>query len=521
MKTWKKHGLLLLSIILAITLVLAGCGSGSGSGSGSSDTTGGSSNSGGSSGGSDSGSADSEPLTVKIVTQQVNEAPPPDNEFELMLEELLGAKLDIQWTPGSAYDDKVSVMIASGDLPDILMVGYSATYLGAIRDGLFWEVGPFINDYPNLAELNPLYYDNIKVDGKVYGIPIFRTLARSGIIYRKDWFDKFGLDVPKTTEEWYEVHKAIVEGDANGNGMRDEYALMLSKSSFDLSVSSFMNRLAVSLGAPNMWGEQDGQLVPSFMTPEYRDVLAMFRRLYVENLINRDFAITENSQTDDQWTAGNVGVQVVVANNAFSRSEDVKNIEGAEVDVAPLQNTEGRRVAAETGNNGFLVFPKSTVKTEEHLRELLRIIDRMLDEDVATLLSLGIEGVHWERKGENGVWKDYDAFFRDVKPYRDRLINMEVGGKSVPLEREPIAQKALEVTMTNLDYMIPNPALTYSSATYTERGAELNQMIVDAQIKYVMNEIDDDGFDQEIQKWLDAGGSQIIADYTEQYNAGP
>ena len=108
MKTWKKHGLLLLSIILAITLVLAGCGS----------TRKRVRQSGYDRGKRQErrkfrrlrfGSADSEPLTVKIVTQQVNEAPPPDNEFELMLEELLGAKLDIQWTPGSAYDDKVSV----------------------------------------------------------------------------------------------------------------------------------------------------------------------------------------------------------------------------------------------------------------------------------------------------------------------------------------------------------------------------------------------------------------------------
>ena len=148
-----------------------------------------------------------------------------------------------------------------------------------------------------------------------------------------------------------------------------------------------------------------------------------------------------------------------MANDAFSRSEDVKNIEGAEVESHRCKIPK-ERVAAETGNNGFLVFPKSTVKTEEHLRELLRIIDRMLDEAVATLLSLGIKGVHWERKGENGYGKIMMLF----SAMSNRIVtawSMEVAA-SVPLEREPIAQRHWRSRPTSITYPEPGIDLQFS-----------------------------------------------------------
>ena len=77
-------------------------------------------------------------------------------------------------------------MIASGDLPDILMVGYSATYLaGSVTDcsGKSDLSSTIIRTWQNSIRF---IMTISKVDGKVYGIPNFRTLARWGIIYRKD-----------------------------------------------------------------------------------------------------------------------------------------------------------------------------------------------------------------------------------------------------------------------------------------------------------------------------------------------
>ncbi|MNY68675.1 Lipoprotein LipO precursor [compost metagenome] len=65
--------------------------------------------------------------------------------------------------------------------------------------------------------------------------------------------------------------------------------------------------------------------------------------------------------------------------------------------------------------------------------------------------------------------------------------------------------------------MVSNPALTLISATYTERGSELEQMITDAETKYIMGKLDEAGWNAEIEKWKQAGGSSLMEEYKEAY----
>jgi putative aldouronate transport system substrate-binding protein len=56
-----------------------------------------------------------------------------------------------------------------------------------------------------------------------------------------------------------------------------------------------------------------------------------------------------------------------------------------------------------------------------------------------------------------------------------------------------------------------------TSATYRERGRELEQLIGDAQTKYIMGKIDDVGWQTEIANWRKNGGDQMIKEYEASY----
>src|SRR4051812_2409689 len=86
------------------------------------------------------------PMDLSIVVQQVGEIPPKDSEIELAMEKYTNTKLDFQWIPSAAFDDKINVMIASGELPKAMKMKYNASTLNAIRSGLFWEIGPYLKD---------------------------------------------------------------------------------------------------------------------------------------------------------------------------------------------------------------------------------------------------------------------------------------------------------------------------------------------------------------------------------------
>lgn len=73
---------------------------------------------------SDAAGATTKPLELKVMMiQQLAEPPKKDSPYLKKIEEYTNTKLDITWVPGAgtAYDDKVSATIASGNMPDVIL----------------------------------------------------------------------------------------------------------------------------------------------------------------------------------------------------------------------------------------------------------------------------------------------------------------------------------------------------------------------------------------------------------------
>ncbi|MFC7748894.1 extracellular solute-binding protein [Paenibacillus thermoaerophilus] len=455
---------------------------------------------------------------MSIAMRQEGDIPPKGNAIERAIENYTGTKLQVQWIPRAAYDDKINLMIAAGEMPKLVRVEYTPTVIGAIKVGMFWEIGPYLQDYPNLAAQDPLYYDNISVNGKRYGVPSFREMARSAVIYRKDWFDALGLSVPDSIEGWYETIKALTLGDPDRNGKNDTYGLMLFKR-FSEGPYALTTRLSVSLGGPNKWAvDSEGRFTPEFMSKEYMDVLRLFRRLYAEKLINPDFAVFDQVDAEKEFDAGRVALRIGPAQNGKSQQDRLSNIAPASVvDVEPLRGPQGVRVAGEPGNLGFYLIPKSSVKTEEELKQVLAFLDKLMDPEMATLLLRGIEGVHFERLSDGSTaFLDFTRFQREVKPYRDNLPQLE--GYNVPkLKDTLLGEKGLRIVKENDARRVDNPALSLYSPTYAEIGRQLDEQIWDAQTRYIMGKIDDAGWEEEVRKWMESGGRRMIVEYEADY----
>ncbi|MDF2961714.1 MAG: extracellular solute-binding protein family 1 [Paenibacillus sp.] len=460
---------------------------------------------------------DQGPLTVSMAIQQVGDIPEKGNEVELLLEKQLNAKLNIQWIPGAAYDDKVNVMIASNEMPQLLKVQYVPNIIASMQSGIFWELGPYLKEYKNLSAQNPQFFENIQVDGKIYGVPIFSEIARAAIVYRKDWLDGLGLKPPKTVDDWYNTIKAMTLNDPDKNGKHDTFGMVLFKK-YNEGQASLLTRFAVGLGGPNKWSIVNGSFEPEFTSKEYNDVLKLFRRLYEEKLLNQDFAVFDSAEAEKLFDSGRAGLKIAVAQTAKSQQDRLSKVDPkGVVDVVPLEGPKGIRVAGQTGNSGIYVIPKSTVKTEAELKKLLRFLDKMMEPETATLLQRGVEGKHFVKTSDNKAeFKDFTAFQREVKPYRDNMLQVD-GYNSLILKDTPIGEKGTAVAKQNTSFSIPNPAGTLISATYSERGKELEQMIWDAQTKYIMGKIDDAGWQAEIEKWKKAGGSKMMEEYKANY----
>lgn len=448
-----------------------------------------------------------------MVSLQTTEV--PSDTLEKMLEQKTNTELDITFVPSGSYEEKFQAALATGGLPQIAYVGNQSAYLNsrnAIRSGQFWEIGPYLKDYPNLSKLNQDVLNNMKVDGKIYSLYQEVALARQGIIYRKDWADKLGLAAPKTTDDIYNMLVKFKQSGLSAIPLADRN---------DLVYGSFKT-LASYFGTPNNWGVVDGNLVPDFTTKGYMDTLKFMKKLRDEGLINQDFPVTSKTDQQNLMYSGKSGMYIGSMGDVNTMADKTgANSKEAVYDVENrITGTNGKLgIWAVPGYSNAVVFPKSAIKTEAELKKVLAFCDKLFDPEIANLLMYGVEGTHYNLKdGKVTPVSDAKLIEKDVTGYNgiglDRITNIKP-----KLFTRPAAEKAEQLINEAAKFAINDPTASLESKTYTEKGARLQEIIKDATYKFILGNMDEKGFQDSVKKWKDQGGNDIIAEYNASYKA--
>lgn len=101
-----------------------------------------------------------------------------------------------------AYNQKIKLLIASGDLPDIVLNGGNNITELAAKSGKVQDLTSYFEADPEwkaLFDERSLEFNT--VDGKIYGVPVSKEI--SYIYYNKEIFEKAGLNAPDVAyESW-------------------------------------------------------------------------------------------------------------------------------------------------------------------------------------------------------------------------------------------------------------------------------------------------------------------------------
>ncbi len=105
---------------------------------------------------------------------------PPKEKALDIIEDKTNTKLKLIWVPDSTKEERINTTLAGGSMPKVMTLPdlEDSAVVSALRSGMFWEIGPYLKDYPNLRTLDKTILKNISVDGKVYGIYRERPMAR-------------------------------------------------------------------------------------------------------------------------------------------------------------------------------------------------------------------------------------------------------------------------------------------------------------------------------------------------------
>lgn len=246
-----------------------------------------------------------ETFTIAVIGHPLAKEPYEKKPIVLKLEE--DTNISIKWMeiPSTGWQEKINVMFASGELPDAIIGGISATSIVKNLPQLV-PVGDYLDRYAPLTAADYNKNPEIKTlleqeDGKIYSFMTnaysSRNDSTSGLLFiNQTWLDNLGLNTPATVEEYYEVLKAFKEQDPNGNGLPDEIPLSFCQQFWATQFNMLLGFFGIADDANHIMIE-DGNILFSPSKPEYYDALVFFHKLAAEGLLD----VEGFSQTQQQF----------------------------------------------------------------------------------------------------------------------------------------------------------------------------------------------------------------------------
>ncbi len=351
------------------------------------------------------------------------------------MQENIGIEVDFIHPTSAAWEEQFNIMIASGDLTDLIQWNWSTKYKGgydgALADGLIVDLSDKLNKMPNfkkILEENPDFDKTSRtVDGKLLFVSSITndivTNSNLGPMIRKDWLDKLGLKMPETMDDWYTVLKAFKEKDPNGNGKADEIPLACTKSpAFNWFASAYGTKKSDVY-------VKNGKVVYGTIQPEFKEFITEMNKWYNEGLIDNEFSALDKATADANMTTDISGATIgYVGGNMGSYLAARKGDASYNLVAAPwpsktsgTPNYIGTQLNRKGGNDVGTVI---TTKCKD-LDLALEFLDYGYSEEATILQNWGIEGKTYTI--ENGEYK-----------LTDYVLN-NPDGKSIVQAMTPIA----------------------------------------------------------------------------------
>jgi putative aldouronate transport system substrate-binding protein len=244
-----------------------------------------------------------------------------DNRWSRLYLDRLGIQIKSNWVvkgndTSAPYVQKLNVMLASGDLPDVIPV--NATQLKQLADTCQIEdmtdlyetyASPLLKEI--LAEGGSGPFNAATYNGKLMAIPqTGSSIEQAQFVWiRTDWLDRLDLQPPRTMEDILAISKAFAERDPDGNHKKDTFGLAITKELWggSMGLEGFM----AGYGAyPNIWLEDSsGRLMYGSVQPEVKNALQALQAMYQNGELDPEFGVKEGSRVSEFIANGRIGMQ--------------------------------------------------------------------------------------------------------------------------------------------------------------------------------------------------------------------
>ncbi|GIP38427.1 ABC transporter substrate-binding protein [Paenibacillus sp. J31TS4] len=375
-----------------------------------------------------------EPVTLQFMTGRFSGNATDYNDVLIWkkYEEMTNVHINWGLVPFEGLTEKRNLALASGSYPEVF---YTARLSNSDLNkygsqGVILPLNDLIDKHmPNLKALLD-QYPSIKKgltfpDGKIYSAPTIYSpdfqlvLSNERPWIRKDWLAKLGMDMPKTTDDFYNYLKAVQSTDLNGNGKADEIPY-----SDPYKLSGLVNWLKGSYNIGNRGGQhqfvdvdpKSNELRFFPIDNNYKEMLQYINKLYAEKLIMQDVFSVDRGKFK---SLGDAIGSAVDPDPVAEFGPSGENFAPAPVLVGPHGDHQWvYQVSPLAGMGGFSITDKA-----KDPAVAARWMDYFYSDEGAKLFFMGVEGVTFHQTADGPKLMD--------------IITNNPGGLSLAEARKP------------------------------------------------------------------------------------
>lgn len=319
--------------------------------------------------------------------------------FKKVMEET-GIKIEFKHPPQGQKSEQFNLMVASGEMPDLMQYNFLSFSGGpekAIKENLIISLNDLIDEgytpnFKSVIESDDTLRKSASTDsGKFYAFPFIRSdeqlMTYNGPMIRKDWLDELGLEIPETIDEWENVLTEF----KNKKGAEAPLMVANMLPTF-ITTSAFVGAFGVKDG----FYVENGKVHYGPMEDGYKEYLKLLRKWFEMGLIDKNFATSDKSSTDNKIMLGKAGATVGLTGSSMGtyltamESKDPKfNMTATPYPV--LNKGDKPKFCQYTGvvPHGYDVAISSASK---HKELAARLMDYGYSEKGHMLFNFGIEG---------------------------------------------------------------------------------------------------------------------------------
>lgn len=461
----------------------------------------------------------------------------------------LGIKVKYDWiveNPGDALE-KMNVTLASGDLPDLLLVT-PQQYAQLKKADKLEDLTDVYNNYA--SEMTKDFYEvndrialkSVTSEGRIFGLTRFGgTTDTSPMVWiRQDWLKKTGLPEPQTMQDLIAIAKAFTDGDPDGNDKKDTRGILLSKD-LDFVLEPGIGGFANGYNAyMNSWiRDASGQLVYGSIQPEAKQALAVLQDLYKAGAIDPEFGVKDGGKAYELANADKAGMFFGLHYNPFQVAETVKKDANIDWKAYPIPSVDG--TPAKVTNKATVDTIYAIRKGYEHPEALIKLLNFQIDkmygansaQDRPRYLGKSEQGFHLsavyqfpqnknlaaQRKIVTALeTNEVSALNAEEKGLYDGILKYRAGDReSWWYERifGPESSQGVIAYYVDNNLILQDEFVYPPTPTMTTKKATLDKLELETFTKIIYGESPVDDFDRFVEQWKKLGGDEITAEVNE------